>query len=482
MILGIDCGTTGTTAVLLNLKGKVLGRKTVSVRQYFPQAAWVEHSPPQIWKTVGEAVTGALRAAKISPKKIQCIGLTNQRETVSLFDGETPLHPFIVWQDRRTAAYCESLKKYEDKIIDIAGTPVDPYFSASKIRWLLKKLSIQSPSSRLRFRTVDSFVVFKMTGRDCIEATNASRVSLMDLKRIRWSEDLFDLYEIPRSLAPTIIPSQNLDLKTRGLSFLPDGIPISGILGDQQAALFGQSGWNPGAGKITFGTGSFILLNTGKTCVRSKNRLVSTLALQWRSGEARYALEGSAFICGAWIQWLRDELGLIKKSAEIAALARSAKTSDGVMVIPALSGLGAPFWKSHARGAILGLTRGSSKAQIARASLEALAFQNRALIDAMKKDAKISKEDWRVDGGAASNNLLMQIQADVLGKNIIRPKNLEATATGAAFLAAEASGLLSLKEIQQTWKPDRRFEPRSDVSTLENLYQAWHTKVLQSHP
>lgn len=476
MILGIDQGTTGTTAVVLSPKGKILGQKTTPVRQFFPKPGWVEHDPHQIWKAVGEAVVGALKKAGVSSKKIRCIGLTNQRETVSLFENDKALHRFIVWQDRRTSDFCEKLRGVESRIMEIAGTPVDPYFSASKISWLIRELKL-SRFKNIRFRTIDSFMISKMTGQNFIEATNASRTSLMDLRRAEWSEELFGVYDIPLEIAPKILPSQNSQLKTRGLSFLPDGIPVSGILGDQQAALFGQLGWKEGVGKITFGTGSFVLLNTGQKIVRSKTRLVSTLALQWANGQKDYALEGSVFICGAWIQWLRDQLGILRSSADSESLAKKVKSSEGVIVIPALSGMGAPFWNPNARGEILGLSRGSSKAHIARASLEALAFQNRALIDSMRADATLANENWRVDGGAAANHLLMQIQSNVLNSELVKPKNLEATAIGAALLAAHSEKILDLKEIEATWKKDRAFKPESERSAIEKLYQSWLSRA-----
>jgi len=477
MILGIDQGTTGTTAVVLSHKGKVLGRATTPVKQFFPEPGWVEHDPRNIWKTVETSVVSALRKARVNPKKISCIGLTNQRETVSLFRGSEPMHRFIVWQDRRTSSFCDQLQKNEESIIKIAGTPVDPYFSSSKIRWLLEALQIEQTSSTMRFRTIDSFLIYQMTGADVMEATNASRTSLMDLDSCTWSDELFEIYGIPRSLAPRIIPSQNSELRTKGLKFLPDGIPVSACLGDQQAALFGQCGWNEGSGKITYGTGSFILLNTGKNSVRSKSKLVSTLGLQWQNGEKYFALEGSVFICGAWIQWLRDGLKMIRSSSDSETLAKKTKDSGGVFVVPALTGMGAPFWKADARGAILGLTRGSSEEHVALASLEALAFQNTALIEAMKNDADLKRVEWRVDGGAVSNKLLMQIQSDALSAKIIRPKNLEATATGAAFLAAHQQGIMSLKDIEAAWKLDQVFEPGRFSESRQALYSQWMTTV-----
>lgn len=474
MFLGIDQGTTGTTALVLSPSGQVKGRLTVPVQQFFPKPGWVEHDPGQIWKTIEKAVTGALKKARVSAKKIQCIGLTNQRETVSLFKGSEPLHRFIVWQDRRTASFCEKLMPKEDQIISRAGTPIDPYFSGSKIRWLLDHLKILNPSSEIKFRTIDSYLIHRMTGEDAIEATNASRTSLMNLKSLQWDDTLFSLYGIPRSIAPRIIRSQPEGLKTRGLKFLPDGIPLAGILGDQQAALYGQCAWEKGLGKITYGTGSFILLNCGETPLSSKHRLVTTVAAALRNSKTTYALEGSVFICGAWIQWLRDQLGLVASSKDSEKLAQKVATSDGVFVVPALTGYGAPLWNAHLRGSISGLTRGSSKSHIARASLEALAFQNRLLVDTMMADGKLSSTEWRVDGGAVENNLLMQIQSNVLGSRLFRPVNLEATATGAALLSAEACGYLSSQQIEKIWKLQKTFSPEAnETDRLNQVYKDW---------
>ena len=478
MILTIDQGTTSSRAILLDAKGRLLASHSVAIPQHFPKPGWVEHDPKDIWKSVEKSIVGAIRKARISPKKILAIGISNQRETVSLFDGDKPLHRFIVWQDRRTSEDCKKLKKYEKIIQKKSGLPIDPYFSATKIRWLTEKLKISANQKSIRFRTIESFLISKMSRADFTEATNASRTSLMNLQSLKWDEELLEIFGISKYFCPQIISSQNDRIKTKGLPFLPDGIPISGILGDQQAALFGQMGWRAGEGKITFGTGSFILLNTGEKPIESKNSLVSTLALQWADQKKLYALEGSAFICGAWVQWLRDELKLIKSSAEIENLAKKVSSSEGVMVIPALSGMGAPFWKPEMRGEIIGLTRGSSPSHLARASLEALAFQNRALIDAMKKDSPGLKINWKVDGGAVKNNLLMQIQADILQSLVIRPKNLEATAFGAGMLSAHALGLIDLGAIKKFWKQDRSFYPqRKSTSALVPLYARWLQRV-----
>jgi len=482
MFLGIDQGTTGSTAVVLNSRGEILGKATAAVPQNFPQPGWVEHDAEDIWKSVGNAVTSALEKANVSAQKLAAIGITNQRETVSVFENDRALHRFIVWQDRRTASECEILKKKFSKIVfHRTGLPLDPYFSATKIAWLLKSLKISKSEAKRRavkFRTIDSFLMNRLTGADVIEATNASRTSLLNLRKAQWDAELFELFGIPETTAPRVISSEKINLKTKGVGFLPDGIPIDAALGDQQAALFGQMGWNKGSGKITYGTGSFILLNTGEKVVTSKNSLVSTIALQWASGKRLYALEGSAFICGAWVQWLRDQLGILDRSSDSEKLASQVESSEEVLIIPALSGMGAPFWKPYLRGAILGLTRGSNRNHIARASLESLCFQNKALIDAMKRDLPQLKMDWRVDGGAVANNLLLQIQADVLGTKIIRPKNLEATGTGVALLAAHSRGELSLNDIQNLWKQDRVFSPQTqNIHAYRVTYDRWQETI-----
>lgn len=478
MILGIDQGTTGSTAVILTPKGQIKGKATVAVKQHFPKAGWVEHDPKQILQSLGQAISTAITRARVSPNRIEVIGITNQRETVSLFEGRKALHRFIVWQDRRTSADCEAISPDSRKRIEEeTGLPIDPYFSSSKIRWLIKKLGLSSKRD-IRFRTIDSFLLKELTGEDATEISNAHRTQLLSLRSGKWSDELFDAFEIPKKFAPELIPSESMNFKTKALPFLPAGIPVQAVLGDQQAALFGQLGWKENSGKITFGTGSFILLNTGEKPVLSQHRLASTIALQWKDGKILYALEGSSFICGAWMQWLRDELQILKDVRDSERLAKKTKDSQGVSIIPALTGLGAPFWKPEMRGQIIGLTRGVGREEIALASLEALCFQNRALIDAMKKDAHREDFEWKVDGGASKNNLLMQIQADVLQAKVIRPKSFEATAVGVGLLAAHAQGMLSLKEIESLWKKDKDFRAqRSQKEKYDKLYDRWFSWI-----
>lgn len=472
MILAIDQGTTSSRAIIMNNQGRLVGSHQIAIAQHYPKPGWVEHDPRDIWKSVEGCIRGALKKSGVSASKIAAIAITNQRETVSVFDNEKPLHRFIVWQDRRTAEACQKLSRYKSEVLKRAGLPIDPYFSASKIRWIQKKLQLSKNKSSLRFRTIDSFLIQKLTSEDAIEATNASRTSLFNLKSCEWDQSLFEVFDVPTRYAPPVYPSEDLGLVTKNLGFLPDGIPVQAVLGDQQAALYGQLGHQPGAGKITYGTGSFILLNTGSKPVISKSGLVSTLAILTHDRKKSYALEGSAFVSGAWIQWLRDQLKMIPNSEASEKLARSIKSSGGVMIVPALAGMGAPFWLPNARGAILGLTRGTGRAEIARASLEALAFQNRALVDAMKDDTHGLKILWKVDGGAVKNDLLMQMQADILHSNIFRPKNLEATATGVALLAGVSMGIFTTKDLEKIWKLDRVFRPTSSKE-IERSYSNW---------
>ncbi len=479
MFLGIDQGTTGTTALLLSKKGKVIGTLTVAVPQHFPQPGWVEHDPNELWKSVQKAVTGLLRKTKVSAKKILGVGITNQRETVTLFDDSKALHRFIVWQDRRTSDICKSLEPLASLVESRAGLPIDPYFSASKILWLKRKLNLSSRGSlsSIRFRTVESFLLEKLTGVDATELTNASRTSLLNLHSLRWDHDLCSAFEVPLAWCPPLIPSEGYDFKTKDVGFLPEGIPVVAALGDQQAALFGQCAWNRGEGKITFGTGSFILLNVGPEPARDSQGLVSTLALARASGERTFALEGSVFNCGSWLDWLANELVLFKNSKDSEALAKQCRSSSGVLIVPALTGLGAPFWKPQARAMISGISRGSGRAEIARASLEALAFQNKALIDAMMKagfGGTLPSTQWKVDGGVVRNNLLMQIQADLLGTPLVRPKNLEATALGVASLAALSLGAFSLSDLKSHWKAEKVFEPHDSArQPLLDHFQDW---------
>lgn len=472
MIIALDQGTTGTTAILMNEKAELIERFSVKTPIRFPRPGWVEQNPEEIRRCAESAISGLLKKSKLSSKRVMALGITNQRETVSLFDGKKALYPFIVWQDRRSSKICESHKKQAALIHRKTSTPIDPYFSSTKIEWILKNNKIAKKNKNIRFRTIDSFLLHSFSGEDVIEISNASRTQLLGIKSLRWDEDLFEIFGIPKSFAPQIIASE-CSLKTKGMRSLPDGIPICAVLGDQQAALFGQLGFQKNHGKITFGTGSFILLNTGETPIFSKNSLVGTVALQWANGKTLYALEGSAFVCGAWIDWLKDNLKIFERSSDSENLSKKVKGSDGVFVVPALTGLGAPFWKAERRGSIHGLSRGVTREHVARASLEALSFQNKALISAMKKDLKTKKKmNWKVDKKMVENALLLQIQSNILNEKIVRPKNLEATATGVALLAGKSIGLFDLPQIKKSWKARDEFHPK-EVKRYDRLYQDW---------
>jgi glycerol kinase len=451
-ILAIDQGTTGSTALVMATDGSTLGRHNREFSQHFPKPGWVEHEPEEIWQSVVDAVAGALRAAGAKGGDIGAIGITNQRETTLLWERATgrPVCRAIVWQDRRTAPRCAELKAagHAAAVREATGLVIDPYFSGTKLAWMLENVAgtrARAEAGELCFGTVDSYLVYRLTGGGegaphITDVTNASRTLLMDLGRRAWHDGMCQLLGIPRPLLPTIVPSAGALAKTRGFSGLPDGIPITGIAGDQHAALFGQACFDVGDAKCTYGTGAFILVNTGGQPVASRFGLLSTLG--WQIGdEVVYALEGSSFIAGAAVQWLRDGLGLINAASEIEELARQVASSDGVVFVPALVGLGAPHWDPDARGLIAGLTRGSTRAHLARATLEAIALQVEDLLAAMAEDLKKPIGRMRVDGGAAANDLLMQFQSDISNVTVERPSELESTARGAAMLAGVGVGL-----------------------------------------
>ncbi|HEY1954843.1 MAG TPA: glycerol kinase GlpK [Polyangiaceae bacterium] len=478
-LLAIDQGTTGSTALVVARDGTTLGRGTVEFPQHFPQPGWVEHDAGEIWKSVETSIGKALEAAHVSASDIGGIGITNQRETTLVWDKKTgaPIHRAIVWQCRRTAAACDELKRagHAKKIFERTGLVIDAYFSGTKIAWLLDNVSgarARAEKGELAFGTIDSFLIHRLTGgqKHLTDVTNASRTLLFGLSSLAWDDEMLALFRVPRSMLPDVVSSAEIVGETRGLSFLPDGIPIAGIAGDQQAALFGQACFRPGEAKCTYGTGAFALMNVGDKPVWSKSGLVTTVA--WRIGKdpAAYALEGSSFIAGAAVQWLRDGLGLIKTAAEIEGLAREVASSDGVVFVPALAGLGAPYWDQGARGAIVGLTRGTTRAHLARATLEGIAFSVYDLLEAMAKDAGHELTQLRVDGGAARNDLLMQFQAGVAKARIERPFDVESTGRGAAMLAAVGLGWLAPNEAQSLLKIERSFEPdMSDADRSAHL-------------
>ena len=447
VVVGIDQGTTGTTVLVLDQQLAILGRGYCEIPQSFPLPGQVEHDPEAIWQSVLTAFAQA--HAQAGPVEIAAIGITNQRETTVLWDRATgrPMAPAIVWQDRRTAEMCDRLRVQgrEPLVRQRTGLVLDPYFSASKIAWLLDNipdLRRRAEAGEIAFGTIDSFLLWRLSGGQVhlTDVTNASRTSLLDLEELQWSPEMCRIFGVPAALLPKLGPSSGRLAVTRGARGIPDGIVLAAAVGDQQAALFGQQCLRPGDAKCTFGTGSFLLMNVGPRPVLSRHRLLGTVAWQGGAGTA-YALEGSAFVSGALIQWLRDGLGIIKQAAESEGLAASVPDDGGVTIVPALAGLGAPHWRSEARGAIFGLTRGTHAAHIARAALQAMALQNVDLVHAMEQDWGGSLTSLRVDGGATANSLLMQIQADLLGADIVRPAQVELTALGAARLAAQGVGL-----------------------------------------
>lgn len=486
-ILAIDQGTTGTTANLLNLRGEPVARINQEFRQFFPKPGWVEHKPDEIWKSVISTIESCLRKARVRPDHVACIGITNQRETAVVWDRKSsrPLANAIVWQDRRTAADCEQWKKdgFEDMIRAKTGLVLDPYFSASKLRWLLENVSglrLRAEKNQVAFGTIDSFLLWRLTGGVAhkTDVSNASRTQLMNIETATWDEDLLKFFSIPSEVLPEICDSNAEFGVTKGLRVLPDGIPITGIAGDQQAALFGQACFREGEAKCTFGTGSFLLINSGTKTIRSQSGLLTTAAWRLKGQDLTYALEGGAFVCGAAVQFLRDQLGFIKESAEIERLAASVKGTDGVEFVPALTGLGAPHWDPFARGLISGLTRGSTRAHIARATLEAMALQNTDILLAMQKDLGGALRSVRVDGGASANDLLMQMQADYLGVEVIRPRMVETTSAGAGYLAALGVGVFSgLDDIRRVWKTERTFKPKLSAETRAERLTRWHLAI-----
>lgn len=482
-IMAIDQGTTSSRTCIINQAGGLVAEARETFKQIFPKPGWVEHDPEDIWYSTQRSMRLALEKAKIKGSQIRTIGITNQRETVMVWDAKSgkALHNAIVWQCRRTQEICEKLKKAKKERIITAktGLVLDPYFSATKIQWILKHTSgalQKAKEGHALAGTVDTFLLWKLTAGKShkTDVTNASRTMLMNIHTGWWDKDLLKIFNVPEIILPEICPS-NADFgETQGLGFLPDGIPITGMIGDQQSALFGQTCFDAGESKCTFGTGSFVLLNTGKNAVKSKNKLLTTIAWRLKNNETVYALEGGAFVCGAAVQWLRDGLGLIQQSAEVENLAKTVKDTDGVEFVPALTGLGAPHWRPEARGVICGLTRGTTKAHIARATLEAMALQNVDVLATMQKDRGKKLRGLKVDGGAAANDLLMQMQADYLGLAVVRPANLETTALGAAFMAGLGAGVWKdLKELRKIAKIDREFKVKMTAKERKARHLRW---------
>ncbi|MCB9025519.1 MAG: glycerol kinase GlpK [Bdellovibrionaceae bacterium] len=488
--MAIDQGTTGTTVSLIQEDGSSLAKVNEEFPQVYPQSGWVEHDPEQIWQSVLSCIQKALDMSRVEAKNIAAIGITNQRETSLIWELKTgkPIYNAIVWQCRRTTAICEKLKKagHEKLIKKKTGLVLDPYFSGTKFQWLLDNV----PQARRKARegqllggTIDTYLLWKLTGGKShkTDVSNASRTMLMNIEKPAWDSELLKILKVPKEILPEIVPSSGIFGVTSHVPGLPDGIPISGIAGDQQAALFGQTCFQAGQAKCTFGTGSFLVMNTGKKIVRSQSGLLTTVAWQLK-GETHltYALEGGAFICGAAVQWLRDGLKFFKESSEIEALAATVESTEGVEVIPAFTGLGAPYWDPEARGAILGITRGTNRAHIARATLEAMALQNVEILLAMQKDLGKNLADLRVDGGAVQNNLLLQLQSDFLGKKIIRPLVIETTSSGAAYLAGLGIGFwTSISDIKKVWQMEREFQPKISSQVRNLRLKTWKNHVAQ---
>lgn len=483
-ILALDQGTTSSRAIIFDQQGRIISLAQKEFSQIYPQPGWVEHDPVEIWSTQISVATEALVKAGLALEQIAALGITNQRETTILWDRETgvPVYNAIVWQDRRTAEYCDAIKDlgFNTNIQEKTGLIVDAYFSATKIKWILDNVTgvrEKAKQGKLAFGTVDSWLVWNLTGGKvhATDITNASRTMLFNIQTLAWDEELLQLFDIPSSILPEVRSSSELYGETAG-QVLARKIPIAGIAGDQQAALFGQMCTEVGMVKNTYGTGCFLLMNVGGQLVRSKNNLVTTIA--WKiNGSVQYALEGSIFMGGAVVQWLRDGLEIISSSANVEDLAQQVKDNGGVYMVPAFTGLGAPHWNQDARGTIVGMTRGTTSAHIARAALESIAFQTMEVLQAMEADAGIPIMELRVDGGATVNNLLMQMQSDVLGVRVVRPEITETTALGAAYLAGLAVGYWkSIEDIQQQWSVNRCFEP-NNKSSKEELVKGWYKAV-----
>ncbi|MFC1467397.1 glycerol kinase GlpK [Verrucomicrobiota bacterium] len=486
-ILALDQGTTSSRAIVFNDEGRVVGMAQQEFRQYFPHNGWVEHDPQEIWTSQLKTALDAVHQAGLTAADIKAVGITNQRETSVVWNRITsrPICPAIVWQDRRTADLCSQLKEagHEPLFQKKTGLLLDPYFSGTKVRWILDHVEgarEQAEAGELCFGTIDSWLIWKLTGGSvhATDATNASRTLLYNIHSGEWDDELLALLNIPKSMLPKVVDSSGVVGKISVFDEL-NGIPIAGIAGDQQAALFGQACFARGMAKNTYGTGCFLLLNTGNEPITSENRLLTTVACQL-NGKRTYALEGSVFIGGAVVQWLRDQLGIIQSAEEIEALAAKVPDSRGVHFVPAFAGLGAPYWEPELRGTISGLTRGTNKAHIARAALDAIAFQSVELLEAMEKDAGIALKELRVDGGACANNLLMQLQADYAQTEVVRPSCIETTALGAAYLAGLATGVWDSKEeIAQHRQADRTFEPEIDGRKAASALDGWRRAIRQ---
>ncbi|MBQ5720182.1 MAG: glycerol kinase GlpK [Alistipes sp.] len=484
-ILSLDQGTSSSRAIVFDHKGQIRSMAQREFTQIFPRSGWVEHNPHEIWSSQASVIAEAITSIGIDGSNIAGIGITNQRETTIVWDSETeePIYNAIVWQDRRTSEYCDQLKA-EGKtefIRERTGLIIDAYFSATKVKWILDNVPgarERAQKGKLMFGTVDTWLIWRLTRGEVhvTDVSNASRTMLFNIHTLKWDEELLALFDIPLSMMPEVRSSSEVYGHTKTTIFA-HRVPIAGIAGDQQAALFGQMCVEPGAVKNTYGTGCFLLMNSGEKPIDSKNNLLTTIA--WKIGDkVNYALEGSIFVGGSVVQWLRDGLGVIRSSGEVEALAASVPDTAGVYFVPALTGLAAPYWDQYARGSISGISRGTTAAHIARAALEGIAYQTYDIVDAMQRDSGIKLCELKVDGGAARNNLLMQFQSDILSTRVIRPEVTETTALGAAYLAGLAVGFWgSLDEIKQQWQAERIFEPMAEAEEVGQKIEGWHDAV-----
>lgn len=484
-ILALDQGTSSSRAIVFDHEGRICATAQKEFPQHFPKPGWVEHDPKDIWSSEASVIAEAITSMGINGLNIAGIGITNQRETTIVWDAETgePVYNAIVWQDRRTSEYCDSLKEQNltGFIREKTGLIIDAYFSATKIRWILENVPgarARAEAGKLRFGTVDTWLLWNLTRGEChmTDVSNASRTMLFNIHTLKWDEDLMKLFGIPMSMLPEVRSSSEIYGYTKTTIFAHK-VPVAGIAGDQQAALFGQMCTTPGSVKNTYGTGCFLLMNSGTKPITSSHNLLTTIA--WKIGDTvNYALEGSIFVGGSVVQWLRDGLGIIKSSSEIESLAMTVPDNGGVYFVPALTGLGAPYWDQYAKGTICGLTRGTTAAHIARAALEGIAFETMDIVNAMEHDAGIKLAELKVDGGASRNNLMMQFQADILGTKVIRPKVTETTAMGACYLAGLATGYWdSLDDIKRQWNADKVFEPLAPAEKVLKLKEGWANAI-----
>ncbi len=481
-IIALDQGTTSSRAVLFDTNGKLLALEQQEFTQYFPEPGWVEHDAVEIWNTQEKVLLDLIKNNKVEAIEIVALGITNQRETTVIWDRDSgePVYNAIVWQDKRTSGICDHLKKagYEQHVRETTGLVIDAYFSGTKVKWLLDEVDAnreKAKSDKLAFGTIDSWLVYQLTGGDkhVTEYTNASRTMLFDITKLDWDDKILDVLDIPKAILPEVKASVS---HFGDWSYEGHKIPIMGIAGDQQAALFGQTCYEKGTAKNTYGTGCFMLMNTGEELQLSDNGLLTTIAYGI-DGKINYALEGSIFIAGAAIQWLRDGLKMITHASETESMANSVKDSHDIYVVPAFAGLGAPYWDMYARGAIFGLTRDTDERHMAKATLDSLAYQTKDILEAMQRDSGVQLKSLKVDGGAVANNYLMQFQADILGVPVLRPEVIESTAQGAAYLAGIGAGIWKLDDLKEVQKIDHDFEPDMSEETRKRLYENWNKAV-----